>query len=105
MRSGWLFRTVRRLKARLRPFVGMRDSVLVVGAGLYALGYLVWSLYAWVQGLGLLPVLSAQYIVAGATIGVFLLLAWALTSGLWRARARLHAWTETPTELRLTIRW
>jgi hypothetical protein len=41
MRSGWLIRNVRRLTAWLKPLVGLRDGILVVGAGLYAIGYLV----------------------------------------------------------------
>ena len=66
MQANWLFRTMRRLTAWLKPFAGLRDGLLVVGAGLYGIGYLVWSIRAWWEGLGLLPVLSAQYFVAGA---------------------------------------
>ena len=105
MGKGWLEATVRRLTQWFAPFVGLRDGFLVVSAGLYVIGYFAWSLYAWANGLGLLPVLSAQYVAAGATIGMFLLLAWLATRGLWLARERLHVWFQKPTEPRLTLRW
>src|SRR5271165_4721145 len=105
MAKGEFQRAIGRLTEWLTPLVGLRDVALVVGAGLYLVGYVVWSLYAGLEGLGLLPVLSAQYVAAGATIGVFLVLAWIVIGGLWMARSRLHTWLETPTEVRLTIRW
>src|SRR5271166_489955 len=105
MAKGEFQRAIGRLTEWLTPLVGLRDVALVVGAGLYLVGYVVWSLYAGLEGLGLLPVLSAQYVAAGATIGVFLGLAWIVIGGLWMARSRLHTWLETPTEVRLTIRW
>ena len=107
-----LRRTIGRVSESLQPIVGLRDGVLglrdgflVLGAGLYAIGYVVWSLYAWLLGLGLLPVLSTQYIIAGITIGVFVVTAWLLASGLWLARSRLHAWLDKTNEWRLTLRW
>jgi hypothetical protein len=105
VRSGWFRRAIGRVTGWLKPVVGLRDGVLVVGAGLYGLGYMAWALYAWAQGLGPLPVLSTQYVLAGATIGIFLGMAWIVINGLWMGRSRLHAWLETPTELRLTVRW
>lgn len=105
MGSGWFGSAVGRLTRLLAPFVGLRDGFLVVGAGLYALGYFAWALYAWANGLGLLPVLSAQYVAAGATIGLFLLSAWLIVDGLWLAQKRLHLWLDEPTEERLTARW
>ncbi|MBA7491884.1 hypothetical protein ES702_02432 [subsurface metagenome] len=50
---------------RLRPLAKLRDGLLVVAAIVYILGYLVWSLNAWVNNLGLLPALEFQYFVAG----------------------------------------
>jgi hypothetical protein len=43
----------------------LRDGLLVAGGLLYVLGYAVWSLNAWRQGLGILPALESQYLVAG----------------------------------------
>ena len=105
MGSGWVGGAVVHLTRWLAPFVGLRDGFLVVGAGLYAIGYFAWSVYAWANGLGLLPVLSAQYVAAGATIGLFLLFAWLVVGGLWLAQKRLHLWLDKPTDERLTARW
>ena len=105
MGEGRVFRTVRRLTAWLRPFVAMRDGILVVGAGLYAIGYLMWSLYAWEKGLGLLPILSAQYLAAGVTMALVLALGLIVLLVPPFIRAWLHAWFKTKTETRLTIRW
>ena len=91
--------------AWLKRLAGLRDGILVVSAGLYVIGYLLWSLYAWSEGLGLLPVLSAQYFAVAITMAAFPISAWGLILGLWRARAGLHEWFRTPTEARRTIRW
>lgn len=50
---------------RLRPLSAMRDGLLVAAGIVYVLGYLVWSLNAWINNLGLLPALEFQYFVAG----------------------------------------
>jgi hypothetical protein len=42
-----------------------RDGALVIGGILYVLGYIVWSINAWKNKLGLLPALDAQYFIAG----------------------------------------
>jgi hypothetical protein len=42
-----------------------RDLVLVVAALTYPIGFLIWSIHAWKQDLGLLPVINSQYIMAG----------------------------------------
>ncbi len=105
MQANWLFRTMRRLTAWLKPFAGLRDGLLVLGAGLYGIGYLVWSIRAWWEGLGLLPVLSAQYFVAGATVATAILVALGVVLIPWRVRARVHSWLSKPTEPRPTIRW
>jgi hypothetical protein len=42
-----------------------RDGFLVAGAGIYGLGYLVWSVNALKHGLGQLPALEFQYFAAG----------------------------------------
>lgn len=50
---------------RLSPLAKLRDGLLVTAVIVYILGYLVWSLNAWVKNLGLLPALDFQYFVAG----------------------------------------
>ncbi len=55
-----------------------RDFILVAAAAVYVLGYLVWALNAWDQGLGLLPAADLQYFVAGFIPAVTLITAWAL---------------------------
>lgn len=50
---------------QLSPLTKLRDGFLVVAVIVYILGYLVWSLNAWVNNLGLLPALEFQYLVAG----------------------------------------
>lgn len=41
--------------------------LLAGAAGAYALGFIIWSIHAFVNDLGLLPAINAQYIVAGLT--------------------------------------
>jgi len=89
----------------LAPLVALRDGILVIGAGCYLLGYAAWSLYAWANHLGLLPLLSAQFVVAGATIGVYIVLAFSIARGMWLLRARLQVWLDANVQWKLTIRW
>ena len=42
-----------------------RDQILVGAAVVYVIGYGVWSLHSWNNGLGLLPAADLQYFVAG----------------------------------------
>lgn len=51
-----------------------RDGQLVVTGITYGLGYLVWSYTAWRNGLGQLPALEFQYIVAGLIPGTIIAL-------------------------------
>jgi hypothetical protein len=43
----------------------LRDLALAGAAGTYAVGFIVWSIHASINNLGLLPVLDSQYIIAG----------------------------------------
>lgn len=54
-----------RLIRRLKKLGGLRDGLLITGTALYVMGFLVWSIYAWWQNLGLLPAFEIQYFVAG----------------------------------------
>jgi hypothetical protein len=53
-----------------------RDSLLVGITLLYVLGYLVWSIHAWENRLGLLPALEPQYLSAGIPVVIILWLSW-----------------------------
>jgi hypothetical protein len=43
----------------------LRDWVFIVTVTLYLLGYATWSAYSWEYRLGFLPVVQAQYLIAG----------------------------------------
>jgi hypothetical protein len=43
----------------------LRDLALAGAAGTYAVGFIIWSIHASVNDLGLLPALDSQYIIAG----------------------------------------
>ncbi len=50
----------------------VRDIALAAGGILYALGYTVWSVYAWRYHLGPVPALRAQYFVAGIVFAIII---------------------------------
>jgi hypothetical protein len=54
-----------RMGDRLNRAATFRDGFLVLVAVAYVVGYVVWSLHAWQDHLGLLPALRFQYIFAG----------------------------------------
>jgi hypothetical protein len=62
-------------------------------SGVYLLGYVVWALNAWSGGLGMLPALEAQYLIAGAVPGAILLAALAGGRATLAAIDRVVAWT------------
>lgn len=49
----------------LKNLGGLRDGLLVLVSLVYVLGFSVWSVVAWINNLGALPVLDAQYFTAG----------------------------------------
>jgi len=55
------------------PYDHIRDAFLVIAGLLYLLGYIVWSVHAWRNNLGLLPLLDAQYLLAGLIVACILL--------------------------------
>jgi hypothetical protein len=61
-----------------------RDGFLIAGAGIYGLGYAVWSRNAYRSGLGQLPGLDLQYFTAGLVPAALLILTWALIARLSR---------------------
>ena len=54
------------LSAGLNKLGSYRDGLLVLASVLYLSGYAIWSVIAWRSELGPIPVLDAQYFVAGA---------------------------------------
>ena len=54
----------------------LRDGILVAGMVLYVLGYVVWSSFAAMRGLGLLPALDAQYLAAGVAPALLVFVAY-----------------------------
>lgn len=53
----------------------LRDGIFIGGGALYVLGYILWSAHALDEGLGLLPALEPQYLLAGSLLAVILLVA------------------------------
>lgn len=72
--------------ADLAPFNSA--FVLLVGAA-YAFGYLVWSVHAWQNDLGLLPALRAQYLLAGLVPLLMLPVVYLLLRGVFVLLDRL----------------
>jgi hypothetical protein len=60
---------------------GWRDGLLVAAGAIYTIGYGVWSFVAWKDGLGPLPLVDAQYFVAGLPP----IIAGAVAAGIIRA--------------------
>ncbi len=52
----------------------IRDGLLLLISAIYALGYIVWAIFAWRNNLGFMPVLQSQYFVAGCPIFIFIVL-------------------------------
>ena len=78
-----------------------RDSILVATSCTYALGFLVWSLHAWRQGLGLLPISNIQYLVSGVAVLITLLMTYSLFQiGRW---AKAWALRDAPRRARIVV--
>jgi hypothetical protein len=68
---------------RVQSIGQARDGLLVLAGTLYVSGYVVWSINAWKNNLGMLPALDSQYFVAGVIptmiltlVGVGIKLSW-----------------------------
>jgi hypothetical protein len=70
----------------------------MIAAFIYFLGYLCWSLFAWERGMGLAPVLDAQYFIAGAFPGLLVASTVLLIKGLIRLTKR-RAGERSPTKI------
>ena len=81
---------------RLAGFLGgARDTILVLAAAVYFVGYIVWAVNAWKNGLGLLPAADLQYFVAGILPCVVLATAFVLLRLIIAATTRLRFYTST----------
>jgi hypothetical protein len=60
----------------------LRDAALILGGVIYLSGYSVWSVLAWLEGLGPVPVLDSQYFVAGLPAVAGLVITVVLTLGV-----------------------
>lgn len=63
-------------KTGLQRLGELRDPLLVLVTLVYGVGYLVWSIHAYQENLGLLPALEPQYLAAGAIPVLILWAAW-----------------------------
>jgi hypothetical protein len=81
------------------PYDRVRDAFLVSAGLLYLLGYAVWSMHAWRNNLGLLPLLEAQYLLAGFIVACILLGGVACAWVAWWVRERIPG-TLTPERAR-----
>lgn len=81
-----------RFDAWLKQVGKSRDGILVVGGALYILGYIVWSINAFVNKLGLLPAFESQYFIAGIVPLVIIFLAVLLIRLSWKKNPHFPSW-------------
>jgi len=81
-----------RFDAWLKHVGKSRDGILVVGGALYILGYIVWSINAYVNRLGLLPAFESQYFIAGIVPLVVIFLVCLLIRFCWTHNLHLPDW-------------
>ncbi len=70
----------------------LRDGLLVGATFLYGLGYFVWSLNAWMNNLGILPLIESQYLVTGVVPALILWLGYLGVRPLRRLMDYLPSW-------------
>lgn len=73
-----------------------RPGVLAIGTALYVLGWGVWAVNAWRLGLGMLPAVEAQYLMAGAPPLAILAAAWLGVRYFRRGLERGVSWLNRP---------
>jgi len=80
-------------------YLGQVQKPLITIAGaLYIVGYLGWCLFAWLNNVSLLPVLSSQYIMSGGILGLFFFGIFGLL--YWQKRVN-----DTPSKENRITRW
>jgi hypothetical protein len=85
-------RLMARFDAWLKHVGKSRDGILVVGGALYILGYIVWSINAYIQKLGLLPAFESQYFIAGIVPFLIIVVLYFLIRHNWTSKLRLLGW-------------
>jgi hypothetical protein len=81
----------------------LRDGLLVFGGATYVLGYLVWSIHAKQENLGLLPGLEPQYLAAGLVPLLLVLLAIYGSRGAKRLPEVAARWRDGKTGIWPTV--
>lgn len=92
------------VRSQTQSLSGLRDLILVVAGACYGVGYLVWSVHAWLRNLGHLPALRFQYFTAGAIPILFVLALYGLLWGLFRLRRVIASWTDEQRGFRWLVR-
>lgn len=85
----------------MRTAAQVRDLLLIAITGVYALGFGLWSVYAWRQGLGSLPIANTQYFIAGFPILAVLFLVYSI----FKSRRWLESWASVNVRRRRSIVW
>ena len=81
-----------RFDAWLKHVGKSRDGILVLGGTLYILGYVVWSINAFINKLGLLPAFESQYFIAGIVPFVIIFFGSVLVRLAWKNNLHLPSW-------------
>lgn len=81
-----------RFDAWLKHVGKTRDGILVLGGTLYILGYIVWSINAFINKLGLLPAFESQYFIAGIVPFLIVLFGSVLIGLAWKKNLHLPSW-------------
>src|SRR5215208_1534447 len=81
--QGGAARALQRAVDRLTLLGTTRDGIVVGVATVYIAGYLVWSINAWQNNLGIPPALDLQYFVAGSVPVLIVGLAFLVGRFLW----------------------
>ncbi len=95
-----------RLQGFLQQIGVARDGLLVTASALYLLGYLVWSIHAAINHLGLLPAIDSQYFAAGIIPFLIITVTYPLVKGIEKIRQVLLTWykQDSKSKSRLTVR-
>jgi len=91
--------------AMLRRLGEVRDGLLILAALLYGVGYLAWSLFAWIYGLGTAPPFDAQYFLIGTPlVAALIALGCLIYAVLRRFLPNLASWSaDRPRWVRLFV--
>lgn len=82
--------TPRKIIQTIKALGECRDGLLVGASVIYLAGFCAWSIAAWLNGMGSVPAIEAQYFVVGVPVLLFL---GAMTVGVgWLGRLALEWW-------------